>query len=105
MYDIPAFGNHLPVKVRFGPGVADTLPDVLVELGATRVFLMVDEGIEQHNPAVAKLLDDLIDRTRTRRHPVRQTGGRTDHRHGGCRHRARWWPQGRPRWWPSAEGR
>ena len=50
---IPAFGNHLPVRVRFGEGVASTLPDVLAELGATRVFLMVDEGIEQFNPAAA----------------------------------------------------
>jgi alcohol dehydrogenase len=56
MDTIPAFGNHLPVKVRFGRGVAGTLPDVLAELGATGVFLMVDEGIEQHNPAVAELL-------------------------------------------------
>jgi alcohol dehydrogenase len=60
MRDIPAFGNHLPVKVRFGEGVAGTLPDVLGELGATRVFLMVDEGIDRHNPAVASLLDELI---------------------------------------------
>ena len=29
MHAIPAFGNHLPVKVRFGEGVAATLPDVL----------------------------------------------------------------------------
>ena len=59
MYAIPAFGNHLPVKVRFGEGIAGTLPDVLAELDATTVFLMVDEGIEQHNPAVAELLAGL----------------------------------------------
>jgi alcohol dehydrogenase len=56
---IPAFGNHLPVKIRFGDGVASTLPTVLAEVGATRVFLMVDEGIEVHNPAVAALLAEL----------------------------------------------
>ena len=50
------FGNHLPVKVRFGEGAASSLPDVLGELGATQVFLMVDEGIEQFNPAAAELL-------------------------------------------------
>jgi len=61
MDDIPAFGNHLPVKVRFGEGVAGTLPDVLDEIGATRVFLMVDEGIELHNPAVAVLIRMLTD--------------------------------------------
>ena len=62
MHAIPDFANHLPVKVRFGDGVADTLPVVLDELGATSVFLMVDEGIEQHNPAVAALLGRLADR-------------------------------------------
>jgi alcohol dehydrogenase len=59
MHAIPAFGNHLPVKVRFGQDVAGTLPDVLAEIGATGIFLMVDEGIEQHNPAVAELLGRL----------------------------------------------
>jgi len=59
---IPAFGNHLPVKVRFGEGVASTLPDVLNELGASRVLLMVDEGIERFNPAVAVLLGELASR-------------------------------------------
>jgi len=62
METIPAFGNHLPVKVRFGAGVAATLPDVLGELASTRVFLMVDDGIEQHNPAVAGLLAELLGR-------------------------------------------
>jgi len=62
MQTIPAFGNHLPVKVRFGEGVASSLPDVLAELGATSVFLMVDEGIERFNPAAAALLDSLTGR-------------------------------------------
>jgi choline dehydrogenase len=56
---IPHFSNHLPVKVRFGDGVAGSLPAALAEVSADRVFLMVDEGIEVHNPAVAALLDDL----------------------------------------------
>ena len=56
---IPAFANHLPVKIRFGESVSSTLPAVLAEIGADTVFLMVDEGIEQHNPAVASLLGDL----------------------------------------------
>jgi len=59
VHAIPAFGNHLPVKVRFGEGVADTLPDVLAELDATDVFLMVDEDIEHHNPAAGDVLTDL----------------------------------------------
>jgi alcohol dehydrogenase len=56
---IPPFGNHLPVRVRFGEGVASSLPDVLAELGAVRVLLMVDEGIEQFNPAASALLGEL----------------------------------------------
>jgi len=59
MNEIPAFANQLPVKVRFGEGVATSLPDVLAELGADRVFLMVDEGIEQFNPAAAAVVDIL----------------------------------------------
>ena len=59
MHVIPAFGNHLPVKVRFGEGTASTLPAVLAELGAERVLLMVDEGIEEFNPAAAVLLGEL----------------------------------------------
>ena len=60
MHVIPAFGNHLPVKVRFGDGIASTLPDVLAELGAEHVLLMVDEGIERFNPAAAVLLGALL---------------------------------------------
>jgi choline dehydrogenase len=56
---VPAFGNHLPVKIRFGDGRAAELPGVLAELGTSRVFVMVDEGIDKFNPAVATLLADL----------------------------------------------
>ena len=47
MDNITAFNNHLPVKVRFGEGVAETLPAVVAELGASKVFLMVDKDIEK----------------------------------------------------------
>jgi alcohol dehydrogenase len=57
--NISAFNNHLPVKVRFGEGVADSLPAVVAELGASKVFLMVDEGIEKFNPAAASLIKKL----------------------------------------------
>ena len=53
------FANHLPVKVRFGEGISLTLPEVLAEIGATRVLVMVDEGIESFNPAAAALLEAL----------------------------------------------
>jgi alcohol dehydrogenase len=57
--NISAFNNHLPVKVRFGEGVAETLPAVVAELGASKVFLMVDKDIEKFNPAAAKLIDQM----------------------------------------------
>ena len=56
---ITAFNNHLPVKVRFGAGIANTLPDVITELGAQKVFLMVDAGIEKFNPAAKDVIDQL----------------------------------------------
>ena len=60
MENIEAFNNHLPVKIRFGEGRAMTLPDVVAEAGATKVFLMVDEGIEKFNPAAKATIDNLI---------------------------------------------
>ena len=59
MENIEEFNNHLPVKVRFGEGRALTLPDVLAEVGASKVFLMVDEGIEKFNPAAKAGMDKL----------------------------------------------
>ncbi|CAB4807339.1 unannotated protein [freshwater metagenome] len=59
MDNISAFNNHLPVKVRFGEGVAETLPAVIAELGTSKVFLMVDKDIEKFNPAAAKLIDQM----------------------------------------------
>jgi alcohol dehydrogenase len=56
---ISAFNNHLPVKVRFGEGIANTLPDVLAELGSANAFLMVDAGIEKFNPAAKAVIDRL----------------------------------------------
>ena len=57
MDNITAFNNHLPVKVRFGEGVAHTLPAVVAELGPSKVFLMVDKDIEKFNPAAKELID------------------------------------------------
>lgn len=56
---IPSFANHLPVKIRFGEGVAKTLPAVIRESGATTAFVMLDEGAETFNPAVAELVKAL----------------------------------------------
>ena len=60
MNTVTAFNNHLPVKVRFGAGIAITLPDVITELGAQKVFLMVDAGIEKFNPAAKAVIDNLL---------------------------------------------
>jgi len=59
MHVIPAFGNHLPVSVRFGEGTAATLPHVLGEIGAGRVLLLVDEGFDRLNPEAAAVLGSL----------------------------------------------
>ncbi len=59
MENITAFNNHLPVKVRFGEGIAETLPAVIAELGASKVFLMVDKDIEKFNPAAKKLIEQM----------------------------------------------
>lgn len=56
---IAPFANHLPVKIRFGEGVSATLPAVLKEADGQRAFVMLDEGIEQFNPAVAELVATL----------------------------------------------
>ena len=56
---IAPFANHLPVKIRFGEGIAATLPAVLKESDSRRAFVMLDEGIEQFNPAVAELVAQL----------------------------------------------
>ncbi len=56
---LAAFANHLPVKIRFGEGVADTLNGVVREAGGSRAFVMLDEGIEQFNPAAAALVEQL----------------------------------------------
>ena len=53
---IPPFANHLPVKIRFGEGVAETLPAVVREAGGSSAFVMLDEGIERFNPAAAELI-------------------------------------------------
>ena len=60
MENVAAFNNHLPVKIRFGEGKALTLPDVVIEAGASTVFLMVDEGIGKFNKAAQACIDNLM---------------------------------------------
>lgn len=56
---IPAFTNHLPVRVHFGDGGALRLSQIVRDLGASRVLVLLDDGIEDHNPAVADALSAL----------------------------------------------
>ena len=59
MENMHAFNNHLPVKVRFGEGIAETLPEVIKEVESKKPFLMVDECIEKFNPAAAALINKV----------------------------------------------
>lgn len=60
---IEPFGNHLPVRIRFGEGVVGTLASVLHDEGATSAFVVVDEVV-QSIPQVATALDAIGDHTR-----------------------------------------
>src|SRR6478735_8886767 len=53
---IAPFRNHLPVKIRFGDGVAGDLAEVLAAEGSTRPFVIMDEGLDGFIPAVADAL-------------------------------------------------
>jgi choline dehydrogenase len=56
---IAPFRNHLPVKIRFGDGVASQLGAVLEEEGAERPFLIMDRGLDQFVPGVAAAIAPL----------------------------------------------
>jgi alcohol dehydrogenase len=56
---IAPFRNHLPVKIRFGDGVAGDLAEVIASEGASRPFVIMDEGLDGFVPGVAAALGDL----------------------------------------------
>jgi choline dehydrogenase len=56
---IVPFGNHLPVRVRFGEGVSGELGDVVSSLRARTALVLVDAGLEQQNPGVAAAIAGL----------------------------------------------
>jgi alcohol dehydrogenase len=56
---IAPFRNHLPVKIRFGDGVAGQLAAVLAEEGATRPFLVMDRGLDGFVPGIAAAIAPL----------------------------------------------
>jgi alcohol dehydrogenase len=55
---IAAFGNYLPVRIRFGDGVAQSLRDVLAADGSTRPFLLIDAGLDRI-AQVASAIDQI----------------------------------------------
>jgi alcohol dehydrogenase len=58
---IAPFANHLPVRIRFGDGVAMELPQIIRDAGADRTLVVIDDGLEQVNPAVGAVLTALAD--------------------------------------------
>jgi alcohol dehydrogenase len=56
---IPTFANHLPIRIRFGEGVVDTLVDVLRAGDCSCAFLAVDRGLEELVPSAASAIAAL----------------------------------------------
>ncbi len=57
---IAPFGNHLPVRIRFGEGAVASLPEALSAEGASRPYVVIDEVV-QSLAAVAAALDGLAE--------------------------------------------
>ena len=70
---IPAFRNHLPVKIRFGDGVSSQLADVLADEGASRPLVVVDSGLEDLVPGVVAALAPLAGAVRFVKEPGEPT--------------------------------
>lgn len=56
---IAPFSNHLPVRVRFGDGVALELPAIVADAGASTALIVIDAGLEEVSPAVAAVTGAL----------------------------------------------
>jgi alcohol dehydrogenase len=69
---IPPFGNHLPVRIRFGEGAVASLPDALAAEGASRPFVVVDDAV-QSLPAIASVLAGLAEAGRFVKSPAEPT--------------------------------
>ena len=70
---VASFRNHLPVKIRFGDGVACDLSAVLAEEGATRPLIVIDEGLEGLVPEVAAAVAALTGAERFEKEPGEPT--------------------------------
>jgi alcohol dehydrogenase len=76
---IAPFRNHLPVKIRFGDGVAGDLAEVLAAEGATRPFVIMDEGLDGFIPGVADALGAVPGAVRFEKAPGEPTVGLVEH--------------------------
>lgn len=56
---IPPFANHLPVRIRFGDGVAGELPAIVAASGAASALIVIDAGLEEGSGAVREPLEAL----------------------------------------------
>ena len=56
---IAPFSNHLPVRIRFGEGVADELAAIVASERASAVLVVIDAGLEEGSPGVARALAAL----------------------------------------------
>src|SRR4051812_21426134 len=56
---VAPFSNFLPVRVRFGDGVALELPDIVAGTGVSSALVVVDAGLEGLSPAVAAVVGAL----------------------------------------------
>ena len=69
---IAPFGNHLPVRIRFGEGAVASLPETLATEAASRPFVIVDEAV-QSLPPVAAALDGVAEAGRFVKAPAEPT--------------------------------
>jgi choline dehydrogenase len=70
---IPAFRNHLPVKIRFGDGCSADLASVLADEGASRPLVVLDAGLEDLVPGVATALAPVTGAVRFEKSPGEPT--------------------------------
>lgn len=56
---VAPFSNFLPVRVRFGDGVALELPEIVADAGASSALVVIDAGLERLSPAVGEAMSAL----------------------------------------------
>jgi alcohol dehydrogenase len=75
---VAPFSNHLPVRIRFGDGVAAQLGELVASAGADRVVVVIDSGLEDASAAVAEAVAGLHARVMSVTREVKAPGEPTD---------------------------